>query len=114
VVLGSTSTYIATPGQPGYGASKGALLTLVKSFAHAWAHESVRVNGIAPGFVETKLTHRTSSDPKRFEASLDRISLRRWGRAEEMGDAGLFLASPTTSYITGQMLRVDGGITLMS
>ena len=113
VMIGSTSSFIATPGQPAYSASKGALVTLTKSLAAAWARHGIRVNGVAPGFVNTKLTSRSHDDPDVYDATISRIPMRRWGRPEEMGDAALFLASSMASYITGQMLLVDGGITLM-
>lgn len=113
VIIGSTSSFIATPGQPAYSASKGALVTLTKSLATAWAKHGIRVNGVAPGFVNTKLTARSHDDPAVYEETISRIPLRRWGAPEEMGDAAMFLASPMASYITGQMLLVDGGITLM-
>lgn len=113
VMIGSTSSFIATPGQPAYSASKGALVTLTKSLAAAWARHGIRVNGIAPGFVNTKLTSRSHDDPDVYEGTIKRIPMRRWGEPEEMGDVVLFLASPMASYITGQMLLVDGGITLM-
>lgn len=113
VLVGSTSSFIATPGQPAYSASKGALLTLTKSLAQAWARKGIRVNGIAPGFVKTKLTQRSWQDENVYKESSARIPLKRWGEPEEMGNATLFLASPMASYVTGQMLLVDGGITLM-
>lgn len=113
VIIGSTSSFIATPGQPAYSASKGALVTLTKSLATAWAKHGIRVNGVAPGFVNTKLTARSHDDPDVYEATIGRIPMRRWGRPEEMGNAAVFLASSMASYITGQMLLVDGGITLM-
>lgn len=113
VMIGSTSSFIATPGQPAYSASKGALVTLTKSLAAAWAKHGIRVNGVAPGFVNTKLTARSHDDPEVYESTISRIPMRRWGEPEEMGDAALFLASPMASYVTGQMLLVDGGITLM-
>lgn len=113
LLVGSTSSFIATPGQPAYGASKGALVTLVKSLAKAWARDGIRVNGLAPGLVETKLTTASRENPRAYAASLERIPLGRWGTAEEMGDAAAFLVSPLASYITGQMLLVDGGATLL-
>lgn len=113
VLVGSTSSFIATPGQPAYGASKGALLTLTKSLAQAWARKGIRVNGIAPGFVKTRLTQRSYEDENVYADTVSRIPLGRWGEPEEMGNAAVFLASPMASYITGQMLLVDGGITLM-
>jgi 3-oxoacyl-[acyl-carrier protein] reductase len=113
LLVGSTSSFIAPPGQPAYGASKGGLVTLVKSLAKAWARDSIRVNGLAPGLVESKLTTASRENPRAYAASLERIPLGRWGTAEEMGDAAAFLVSPLASYITGQMLLVDGGATLL-
>jgi len=113
LLVGSTSSYIATPGQPAYGASKGALVTLTRSLAQAWARHGIRVNGVAPGFVDTKLTRRSREDAEVYAQSLERIPLGRWGEPEEMGDVAVFLASPMASYVTGQMLLADGGITLM-
>ncbi len=113
VIIGSTSSFIATPGQPAYSSSKGALVTMTKSLAEAWARDGIRVNGVAPGFVATKLTARSHEDKAVFESTLKRIPLRRWGEAQEIGDAVVYFASPMASYVTGQMLLVDGGITLM-
>lgn len=113
VLVGSTSSFVATPGQPAYSASKGALLTLTRSLAQAWAKHGIRVNGVAPGFVDTKLTRRSREDEGVYAQSLRSIPLGRWGEPEEMGDVALFLASPMASYVTGQMLLADGGITLM-
>lgn len=113
LLVGSTSSFIATPGQPAYGASKGELVTLVKSLAKAWARDGIRVNGLAPGLVDTKLTTASRENPKAYAASLERIPLGRWGTPEEMRDAAAFLVSPLASYITGQMLLVDGGTTLL-
>ncbi len=113
VLVGSTSSYIATPGQPAYGASKGALVTLTRSLAQAWAKHGIRVNGVAPGFVDTKMTQRIRGDQDVYQETLGRIPLGRWGKPEEMGDVALFLASPMAAYVTGQMLLADGGTTLM-
>ena len=113
VIIGSTSSFIATPGQPAYSSSKGALVTMTKSLAEAWARDGIRVNGVAPGFVATKLTAKSRDNEAVYEETLSRIPMRRWGEAEEIGDAVVFFASALASYITGQMLLVDGGITLM-
>jgi 3-oxoacyl-[acyl-carrier protein] reductase len=112
VFVASTSSVIATPGQPGYGASKGGLVTLTKSLADAWARDGIRVNALAPGLVATRLTEVTRSRDAAYDASLAQIPLRRWGTPEEMGGVAVFLASPLASYVTGQVLLVDGGRTL--
>ncbi|PKP62544.1 MAG: 3-oxoacyl-ACP reductase, partial [Alphaproteobacteria bacterium HGW-Alphaproteobacteria-9] len=74
--------------------------------------DGIRVNGIAPGLVPTKLTSVTTDHPDRLEGALRAIPLRRMGTPEDMAGAALFLASPLSSYITGQTLVVDGGLTL--
>ncbi len=112
VNIGSVACFNAVRGNPAYSASKGGLLTLTKSLAQLWARHGVRVNGVAPGFVRTKLTEDQYANREMYEASLRAIPLGRWGEPEEMGGAVLFLASPLASYITGQMILVDGGVTL--
>ena len=112
VNIGSVACFNAVRGNPAYSASKGGLLTLTKSLAQLWARHGVRVNGVAPGFVRTKLTEAQHANRETYEASLRAIPLGRWGEPEEMGGAVLFLASPLASYVTGQMILVDGGVTL--
>lgn len=112
ILLGSGASFQAVFGNPAYSASKGALLTLGKTLAEAWATDGIRVNGIAPGLVATKITRVTWDHPRRYEDSFRKIPLQRWGTPEDMGGAALFLASPLASYITGQMLLVDGGMSL--
>lgn len=112
VLLGSGASFQAVFGNPAYSASKGALVTLTKTLGEAWATDGIRVNGIAPGLVATKITKVTWDHPRRYEDSLQEIPLHRWGTPEEMGGVALFLASPLSSYLTGQMLVVDGGMSL--
>jgi len=112
MLLGSGASYNATRGNPAYSASKGGILTLLKTLAEAWAREGIRVNGIAPGFVATKLTEVTFKDKNRYQSSLKSIPLARWGEAEDIGHTACFLASSKASYITGQMITVDGGLGL--
>jgi len=112
MLVGSVASFMAVPGQPAYSASKGALRTLVKSLAHAWARDGIRVNGLAPGYVATKLTKISRDNEKIYEGTLKTIPLLRWGETEEMGEISLFLVSSMSSYMTGQMLIADGGSTL--
>ena len=112
ILLGSGASYKAVRGNPAYSASKGGILTLVKTLAEAWAREGIRVNGIAPGYVASKLTEVTFKDKNRYESSLKNIPLARWGEAEDIGHTACFLASSEASYITGQMITVDGGLGL--
>ena len=112
ILLGSGASYKAVRGNPAYSASKGGILTLVKTLAEAWAREGIRVNGIAPGYVASKLTEVTFKDKNRYESSLKNIPLARWGEPEDIGHTACFLASSKASYITGQMITVDGGLGL--
>jgi 3-oxoacyl-[acyl-carrier protein] reductase len=112
ITISSTSAFHATKGNPAYAASKSGAVGLTRTLAEAWARDGIRVNGIAPGFVETKLTEVTTADPKRREQALASIPLRRFGTPEEMAGVAVFLASPLAAYVTGQTIIVDGGLTL--
>ncbi len=74
--------------------------------------DGIRVNGIAPGLVDTKMTKVTRDNPKRYAQSLTQIPAGRWGTPEDMGALALFLASQASSYIVGQTIVIDGGLTL--
>ncbi|MEP3421701.1 MAG: SDR family oxidoreductase [Erythrobacter sp.] len=112
VIVSSVAAFKSTMGTPAYAASKAGAASLVKSLGEAWARDGIRVNGIAPGLVPTKLTSVTTDHPERLEASLRAIPLRRMGTPEDMAGAALFLASSLSAYMTGQTLVVDGGLTL--
>lgn len=112
IIISSVAAFKSTIGTPAYAASKAGAASLTKTLGEAWARDGIRVNGIAPGLVPTKLTSVTTDHPERREASLKAIPLRRMGTPEDMAGAALFLASPLASYITGQTLVVDGGLTL--
>ena len=112
IVLGSGASFFSVLGNPAYSASKGALVTLTKTLAEAWAVDGIRVNGIAPGLIATKITKVTWGHPRRYQDSLDSIPMKRWGTPEDMGGIALFLASPLAAYLTGQMLIADGGMSL--
>ena len=112
IIVSSVGAFHAMVGNPAYAASKAGAVSLVTSLATAWAREGIRVNGIAPGLVETKMTAVTFENEKRREASLRTIPAGRFGQPEDMAGAALFLASPLADYMHGQTLRVDGGMTL--
>ena len=112
IIIGSGASYHSVKGNPAYSASKGGLLTLIKTLAEAWAENNIRVNGIAPGFVATKLTEVTYKNEKRYEDTLRSIPLGRWGTPNDMGELACFLCSSGASYITGQMITSDGGMSL--
>jgi NAD(P)-dependent dehydrogenase (short-subunit alcohol dehydrogenase family) len=94
---------------PAYSASKGGIAQLTKSLAIAWAADGIRVNAIAPGWIETPLTEPLTSDPARRQAIIDRTPLARWGQPDDVAGAALFLCSPVAAFITGVILPVDGG-----
>jgi 3-oxoacyl-[acyl-carrier protein] reductase len=112
IVVSSTAAFHATIGNPAYAASKAAAVALVRTLAAAWAGEGIRVNGLAPGLVATRMTRVTTDHPERLAGALARIPLGRTGEPAEMAGAALFLASPLASYVVGQTLVVDGGLTL--
>ena len=112
IVVSSTAAYHSTMGNPAYNASKTGAMGLTRTLGEAWAEDGIRVNGIAPGLVDTKMTKVTTSNPKRLEGALSRIPLRRLGTPQDMAGAALFLASPLASYIVGQTIIVDGGLIL--
>jgi 3-oxoacyl-[acyl-carrier protein] reductase len=112
VTVSSTAAFHATRGNPAYNASKAGAVGLTRTLGDAWARDGIRVNGIAPGFVDTKMTTVTTKNPKRLEAALQRIPLGRLGTPADMAGAALFLASPLAGYIVGQTIVVDGGLIL--
>jgi 3-oxoacyl-[acyl-carrier protein] reductase len=112
ITVSSTAAYRSTKGNPSYAASKAGAVALTSTLADAWAPQGIRVNGIAPGAVDTKLTKVTTANPARLDAMLSRIPLGRMGLPQEMAGAAVFLASPLASYVVGQTLVVDGGLTL--
>ncbi|VIO67748.1 SDR family NAD(P)-dependent oxidoreductase [Bradyrhizobium ivorense] len=112
IIVSSTAAYHSTMGNPAYNASKTGAMGLTRTLGEAWAEDGIRVNGIAPGLVDTKMTKVTTANPKRLEGALERIPLRRLGTPGDMAGAALFLASPLASYVVGQTIIVDGGLIL--
>ncbi len=112
IVVSSVSGTKANIGNPAYAASKAGAISLTKTLGQAWAPEGIRVNGLAPGLVDTKLTKITTQSPERLAGTLALIPQRRMGTPADMAGAAIFLASPLASYVTGHTLIVDGGMTL--
>jgi 3-oxoacyl-[acyl-carrier protein] reductase len=112
ITVSSTAAYHATRGNPAYNASKAGAVGLTRTLGEAWAAEGIRVNGIAPGFVDTKLTKVTTENPERLAAAKQRIPLGRLGTPSDMAGVALFLASPLADYVIGQTIPVDGGLIL--
>ncbi|MDV6296076.1 SDR family oxidoreductase [Rhodococcus aetherivorans] len=94
---------------PSYAASKHGILGLTRALANEWAAHHIRVNAIAPGYMETEFTAAHRDDPTRAEKMLRRIPTGTWGRPEDLAGAVVFLASAASAYVTGTALSVDGG-----
>jgi gluconate 5-dehydrogenase len=109
--VSSVQSALARPSIAPYAASKGAITMLTKSMAGEWGQHNIRVNAIAPGYFKTELNSALVADPKFSEWLTGRTPMRRWGEVHELAGAALFLASDAASFVTGQTLLVDGGIT---
>ncbi|KQR94058.1 MAG: SDR family oxidoreductase [Microbacterium ginsengisoli] len=94
---------------PGYAAAKSGIAGLTRALANEWAPRGVNVNAIAPGYIATDNTAALRADEERSESILARIPAGRWGTAEDLGGATVFLASAASDYVSGVVLPVDGG-----
>jgi 2-dehydro-3-deoxy-D-gluconate 5-dehydrogenase len=94
---------------PAYTAAKSGVAGLTKAMANEWAAKGVQVNAIAPGYIATNNTAALQADETRNRQILERIPAGRWGKAEDIGGAAVFLASSAADYVTGHLLAVDGG-----
>jgi 2-deoxy-D-gluconate 3-dehydrogenase len=94
---------------PAYAASKHAIAGLTKSLANEWGALGVRVNAIAPGYIETDNTQALRDDPDRSASILSRIPVARWGTPNDISPVAVFLASHAARYINGEIITVDGG-----
>jgi NAD(P)-dependent dehydrogenase (short-subunit alcohol dehydrogenase family) len=109
VNVASMHAIFGAPLSPAYAASKAGVVQLTKSLAVAWAEHGIRVNAIAPGWIETPMTAPARADAARNRAILDRTPLGRWGTPDDIVGPALFLASDAARFITGAVLVVDGG-----
>jgi len=109
VNIASMHAIFGAPLSPAYAASKAGVVQLTKSLAVAWADDGIRVNAIAPGWIETSMTVPARSDATRNRAILDRTPLGRWGTPDDIVGPALFLAGDAARFITGAVLSVDGG-----
>jgi len=94
---------------PAYAASKHGIAGVTKALANEWAKESINVNAIAPGYIDTENTKALREDPARNRAILDRIPEGRWGNANDIAGGCVFLASATADYLNGTIMNIDGG-----
>lgn len=109
VNIASMNAFVALPWIPAYYASKGGVVMLTKSLALAWAADGVRLNAIAPGYVETQINAEGRKDAAHYERIRSRIPQGRWAQPDDIAGSAVFLASKAASYITGTVLAVDGG-----
>ena len=107
--IASLSTFVALFEVAAYSASKAAVASLTKSLAVEWASHGVNVNAIAPGVFRTALNQKLLDETERGREFLLRTPMRRFGRVEELAGAAVFLASDAASFVTGEVLAVDGG-----
>ncbi|HKS11540.1 MAG TPA: SDR family oxidoreductase [Pseudomonas sp.] len=109
--IGSVQSELARPSIAAYAASKGAVRMLTRGMCADWACHGLQVNALAPGYFQTELTQPLVDDPAFSEWLVRRTPAGRWGKVEELCGAAVFLASPASSFINGQTLFVDGGMT---
>jgi NAD(P)-dependent dehydrogenase (short-subunit alcohol dehydrogenase family) len=107
--LASMFSFFGAPHAPGYAASKGGVAQLTKSLAIALAPDAIRVNALAPGWIETPMTAAPRGNPVRSAELIARTPMGRWGTPEDLVGPALFLCSPLAGFITGAILPVDGG-----
>ncbi|HYT78672.1 MAG TPA: SDR family NAD(P)-dependent oxidoreductase [Actinomycetota bacterium] len=111
--VASVAGFIASPGLTYYASAKAALISFTRTVAQEWAAYGVRVNALAPGWIETEMNEPARQMIPEFNRRvLDSIPLGRWGTPEDVAGAALFMCSPAASFITGSVLVVDGGQTL--
>ncbi len=112
----NTASMLSTfggPLVPAYSASKGGVAQLTKALAGKWAADGIRVNAVAPGWIETEMTQGLRDNPDRAEGILSRTPLNRWGKVSEVGALVRWLLSEEASFVTGSVYPVDGGYLAM-
>ncbi|MEM7442414.1 MAG: SDR family oxidoreductase [Pseudomonadota bacterium] len=113
VNTGSMYSFFGGPHAPGYTASKGGVAQLTKALAGRWGPDGVRVNAIAPGWIETEMTAAIRTDPEREAGILGRTPLARWGQPREVGNMVAWLLSDEASLANGAIFPIDGGYAAM-
>jgi NAD(P)-dependent dehydrogenase (short-subunit alcohol dehydrogenase family) len=109
VNIASMNATLALPRIPAYCASKGGVVMLTKALALSWAADGIRVNAVAPGYIETSINEAGRQDRAHYQRIADRTAFKRWGQPEDIAGAVVFLCMPASSYATGTVVTVDGG-----
>jgi NAD(P)-dependent dehydrogenase (short-subunit alcohol dehydrogenase family) len=109
VNIASMNATLALPRIPAYCASKGGVVMLTKALALSWAPEGIRVNAVAPGYIETSINEAGRQDQAHYQRIADRTAFKRWGQPDDVAGAVAFLCMPASSYATGTVVAVDGG-----
>lgn len=111
--MASVAGVAGAPMMSHYGAAKAAIISLTRSIAIEWAWAGVRANTLVPGWIETDLSQFLRDAPDGGQGALARVPMQRWGRPAEIAAGAVFLASDASSFMTGQELVLDGGLTVM-
>jgi NAD(P)-dependent dehydrogenase (short-subunit alcohol dehydrogenase family) len=114
VNIASIDGFMVEPLIAYYNAAKAAVISLTKSVALEWAPGGVRVNAVAPGWIDTPMNQAERDDAEAERAILSQVPMGRWGRPEEIANVALFLASDASSFMTGAVVVADGGQTVTS
>ena len=107
----SVQSELARPGIGAYTAAKGGLRNLTRAMAAEWSSAGLQVNGLAPGYILTEMTQPLAEDPEFDTWVRNRTPARRWGRPDDLAGPAVWLASPASDFVTGQVIYVDGGMT---
>ncbi|MBX3232411.1 MAG: glucose 1-dehydrogenase [Labilithrix sp.] len=110
--MASVAGLIASPAQAVYGMTKAAIISMTKTLAYELAPNKIRVNAIAPGFVDTRFAAAVLKNDALLDEVIRMTPLRRYAKPDEIAGAALYLASDAASYVTGHTLAVDGGMTI--
>ena len=110
VNLASVAGLYGNPGQMNYSASKGAVIAMTKTAAKELGSRGINVNAVAPGFIQTPMTDKLTEEQR--SAMLAQIAMKRYGQPEEIAGVVSFLCSPDSSYVTGQIIEISGGLSM--